>query len=333
MDAATKIAKQRLSVLELAETLGNVSEACRRCGMTRTQFYEYKRRFQTQGLGGLKNLPPIPKYHPQTTSLKVEKKILKLALRHPALGCNGLEGLLKAGGISISNVTIQKILRRHELGSRHERWLALERNYAERAFRLTKEQIAFIKKQDPYFRERYVKSSQPGELLIQDAFYVARLKGVGQIQLHAVVDTYGSYAFGLLHNPQQSAEAVKLRLCHRVVRFYNAHRLAISAVLTSNGTEFCDDAWHICGMHLIPRYIEHRYTLIRSSQTNGFMAQFRLTVLEEFFRVKLREKLYKSMEALQHDLDIWLKFYNCERPHLGDPNYGRYPYEFIAPSG
>jgi hypothetical protein len=27
--------------------LGNVSEACRQRGMTRTQFYEYKRRFQT----------------------------------------------------------------------------------------------------------------------------------------------------------------------------------------------------------------------------------------------------------------------------------------------
>jgi len=36
MDAATKIVKQRLSVLELAEILGNVSEACRRRGVSRT---------------------------------------------------------------------------------------------------------------------------------------------------------------------------------------------------------------------------------------------------------------------------------------------------------
>ncbi len=35
MNAEAKVAKQRLSVLELAEVLGNVSEACRRRGMTR----------------------------------------------------------------------------------------------------------------------------------------------------------------------------------------------------------------------------------------------------------------------------------------------------------
>ena len=49
MDAATKLARQRLSVLELVEILGNVSEACRRRGISRSQFNEYKRRFQTMG--------------------------------------------------------------------------------------------------------------------------------------------------------------------------------------------------------------------------------------------------------------------------------------------
>jgi hypothetical protein len=40
-----KIARQRLSVLELAQALGNVSEACRRRGISRTTFYDYKQRF------------------------------------------------------------------------------------------------------------------------------------------------------------------------------------------------------------------------------------------------------------------------------------------------
>ena len=54
-----KIAEQRLSVLELAKALGNVSAACKQRGMSRTQFYEYKRRFQTHGIEGLAHLPPI----------------------------------------------------------------------------------------------------------------------------------------------------------------------------------------------------------------------------------------------------------------------------------
>ena len=57
MKAEQKLAHQRLSVLELAEALGDVSEACRRRGISRTQFYEYKSRFQTHGIEGLLGLP------------------------------------------------------------------------------------------------------------------------------------------------------------------------------------------------------------------------------------------------------------------------------------
>lgn len=86
-DPATKLAHKRLSVLQLAEALGNVSEACRLGGIDRTSFYEYKRRFQTHGLEGLKDLPPIHKSHPQTTAPEVVERILALSLEHPTRGC------------------------------------------------------------------------------------------------------------------------------------------------------------------------------------------------------------------------------------------------------
>lgn len=50
MNPETKIVHQRMTVLELAETLDNASEACWQRSVSRTQFYEYKRRFQTQDL-------------------------------------------------------------------------------------------------------------------------------------------------------------------------------------------------------------------------------------------------------------------------------------------
>jgi transposase-like protein len=46
-DPAKKLAIQRLTVLQLAEQMGNISEVCRRTKMDRTSFYEWKRRFQT----------------------------------------------------------------------------------------------------------------------------------------------------------------------------------------------------------------------------------------------------------------------------------------------
>ncbi|PJN92933.1 IS481 family transposase, partial [Amaricoccus sp. HAR-UPW-R2A-40] len=83
-DAGTRLAQSRLSVLELAKGLGNVAEACRQRGLDRTSFYEWKRRFQTQGFEGLKDLPPIHKSHPQTTPPEVVERIEALALEHPA---------------------------------------------------------------------------------------------------------------------------------------------------------------------------------------------------------------------------------------------------------
>ncbi|MEA4812200.1 MAG: integrase core domain-containing protein, partial [Anaerolineaceae bacterium] len=54
--------------------------------------------------------------------------------------------------------------------------------------------------------------------------------------------------------------------------------------------------------------------------------RFNRTVLDEFFRVKFREKFYERVEALQTDLDDWLLHYNTERPHRGYRNQGRTPF-------
>jgi len=120
-----KVARQRLSVLELARELGNVAEACRQRGMDRTSFYEWKRRFQSQGFDGLKDLPPIHKSHPQTTPLEVVEKIRALALAHPAYGCNRHEAMLALEGVRVSAITIEKILNENGLGTKIDRWLVV----------------------------------------------------------------------------------------------------------------------------------------------------------------------------------------------------------------
>ena len=187
--------------------------------MDRTSFFEWKRRFQTHGFDGLIDLPPIHKSHPQTTPDNVVQRILALTQEHPAYGCNRVEALLMLEGVPVSAITIQKILNDHELGSREQRWLALERRNAERAIERSAEQVAFLEKQNPCFRERHVESSSPGELLCQDTFFVGSLKGIGKVYLHAVVDTFGSYAFGFLHVSKQPEAAVAV-LHNDVLPFY-----------------------------------------------------------------------------------------------------------------
>ena len=151
MSAEEKLARQRLSVLELAEALGNVSEACRRRGVSRTQFYEYKRRFQTHGLAGLKDLPPIHHSHPMTTPPEVVDRILAVSMAHPSRGCNFLEAKLQLEGINVSSVTIQNILNANGMGTRYDRWLRLEQQHATEPIELSTEQVRFIEKQNPQF--------------------------------------------------------------------------------------------------------------------------------------------------------------------------------------
>lgn len=179
-DPALKIAHKRMSVLQLAETLGNITEACRRGGMDRNSFYEWKRRFQTLGLEGLKDLPTIHKSHPQTTPENVVNKILQLAIKHPSKGCQFISHLLSLEGVSLSKVTVQEILNKHSLGSRYDRWLALERHAAEQKSPLSGEQLQLLEKMNPCFRERHVESSSPGELLCQDTFDVGTINWSGQ---------------------------------------------------------------------------------------------------------------------------------------------------------
>ena len=129
LNSEVKIVRQRLNVLELAEALGNVSEACRQRGVS-----------------------PIHPSHPLTTPVEVEERILALE------------------GISVSAPMIQRILNDHEMGTRFHRWLRLKQQQAGQAIELNTEEVQFIEKQNPAFRERHVESSHPGKLFCQDTF-------------------------------------------------------------------------------------------------------------------------------------------------------------------
>ena len=327
-DPGAKLAHRRLTVLELAERLGNVSEACRRGGIDRTSFYDWKRRFQLQGLDGLKDLPPIARSHPMTTPPEVVERIAELALAHPAYGCNRLGAGVAWGGGRAWATRAKKTLTPKGPGPRHERWLALERKNADQVIELSPEQAAFLEKLNPCFRERHVESERPGQLLSADTFLVGTLKGIGRVYLHAVVDTYGSYAFGFLHVSKQPEAAVAV-LHNDVLPFYAELELPVSAILTDNGREFCGTERHPYELYLALNDIAHRKTRVGSPRTNGFVERFHGTVLEEFFQPAMRAKLYESVEALQADLDAWLVHYNRERPHLGYRNQGRRPWETV----
>jgi transposase InsO family protein len=325
MNQSEQIARHRLSVLELAEALGNVSAACRQRGMTRTQFYDYKQRFELQGIEGLKNLPPIHKNHPQTTAPEVVARIVALSLEHPAWGCVRLCEHLKLEGVSVSSPAIQRMLIKQGMASKSDRLFKLQEQFASERCELSDEQISQIEKANPCFRERHDRTRWPGMLLAACICSVGKFARLGTVYLYVVLDTYGSYSFGFLHTCVVPEAAVKL-LHHHALPFYHRRGLAVRAVLTDTGWKYCGTPWHHFEIDLFRNMIEHRRVKVRHLQTNGFVQRFRRTVKEEFFEVAVRsETVYESLEALQADFECWLAFYNTKRPHQGYPNMGKSP--------
>jgi hypothetical protein len=116
---------------------------------------------------------------------------------------------------------------------------------------------------------------------------VGQFKGVGKVYLHSLVDTYGSYAFGVLGTSKQPEWAVSV-LYNDALPFYQGKGITVSAVLTDNGREFCGkEAQHPYELFLALSDIEHRRTKVRSPKTNGFVERFHHTVLDEFLVVVL----------------------------------------------
>ncbi len=56
--------------------------------------------------------------------------------------------------------------------------------------------------------------------------------------------------------------------------------------------------------------IDHTRTKAKSPQTNGICERFHKTVLDEFYRVAFRKRLYRTIDELQADLDTWIREYN-----------------------
>jgi len=327
MTAKTKLAQKRLTLLQLAEKLGNVSKACRMHKVSRSQFYEYKRSFQEFGLEGLIDKPPIPAFHPSELSKNVKDRIIDLSLKHPAFGQQRIADQLAIEGLSVCATSVRNVWIKEDLETRYKRLLRLEEKAMTTGFELTEQQIRLLEKANPEFAERHVQSDYPGQLLCQDTFYVGRLKGVGRIYLQAVVDTYGSFAFGKLYTSKRQETTADI-LYDRVLPFYQSHGLPVQAMLTDNGTEYKGRPMiHLYEIFLELNDIEHRTTKVANPRTNGFVERFNRTVLDEFFRTAFRKKLFESLEALQKDLDEWLNYYNHERPHRGYRNQGRRPIE------
>lgn len=325
-----KIIKHKVGLLNLAEELDNVSKACKVMGFSRDTFYRYQAAVEEGGVEALLDKTRRKPNLKNRVDPTIEEAVLAHAIEFPAHGQARTSNELRKRGIFVSPSGVRSIWLRHDLGNFKARLKALEEKVAREGGVLTEAQVVALEKKkhdDEACGE--IETAHPGYLGSQDTFYVGTLKGVGRVYQQTFVDTYSKVAFAKLYTTKTPITSADL-LNDRVLPFFESHQLPMLRILTDRGTEYCGKAeQHDYQLYLAINDIEHTKTKARSPQTNGICERFHKTILQEFYQVTFRKKLYGDIDALQKDLDVWLEYYNNERTHQGKMCCGRTPIDTL----
>ncbi|MFD9688956.1 IS481 family transposase [Kitasatospora sp. NPDC059088] len=308
-------AQRRLAVLRHAEEVtGNVSLTCRYYGISRNCFYKWQRRYQEEGIEGLRDRSSAPHHSPNATDADIVNKIVYLRQNYH-FGPMKIQMYLKRyHDIDIACSAVYRILKR----------LGLNRLPASQRYKRHDQRHTRYEKQLPGNRVQIdVKFIEPIGVPTQTASPepVPVTGKAPKVRRRAKY-----YQFTAIDDCTRLRVLRIYPRCDQktAVQFldYVLERLPfrVEVIQTDNGAEF-QSAFH---WHVLDKGIAHTYIKPASPHLNGKVERSHSIDAEEFYRM-LAGVVIDDTGALNEKLREWEDYYNFHRPHgaLG----GQTPYE------
>ena len=167
-----KIIKHKIGLLQLAEILGSVSQACKVMGYSRDSFYRFKELYDQDGKLALQDMSRKKPLVKKRVEPQAEEAVVDFAVAKPAYGQLRVSNELKKQGIFISPGGVRSVWLRHDLETFQKRLNALEAKAAQEHFILTEDQLqAMEKAKQEKEAHGEIETEHPGYLGAQDTYY------------------------------------------------------------------------------------------------------------------------------------------------------------------
>ena len=293
-EQARTVAKRLAVIRHAQEVTGNVAKTCRYYGITRQSYYTWLRRFQEQGLEGLRERSRGPHTSPNATRSEVVGKIVYLRQNYH-FGPQKIAMYLKRyHDIQISPSGVWRILKRLDMSR-----LPSSQRYKRHTDRW----------------KRYEKPL-PGHRVQIDVKFIAPLKGSRKkhYQFTAIDDCTRIRVLRIYDRlDQRTAIRFADYVCEKLP-------FSVEVIQTDNGAEF-GSQFHY---HVLDAGIGHVYIKPATPRLNGKVERSHRTDAEEFYRM-LQGVVIDDTNLFNDRLKEWEDFYNFNRPHGGLG--GQTPYE------